>query len=62
MIDFVGQMTMETVDAAIEFGQQLAKNWDGKSYASLRKSVFPELCMAVGLRVDELPVENDGSR
>ncbi|XP_057957403.1 enoyl-CoA delta isomerase 2, peroxisomal-like [Malania oleifera] len=39
-----------TVEAAVRQGEQLAgRKWDGKVYAEMRKSLYPELCVVLGL-------------
>lgn len=57
MVDSAHGTAEETVDAAVQLAEELGKKrWDGKAYAEIRKSLFPELCGILGLKdVEVLP-------
>ncbi|KAH0658526.1 hypothetical protein KY289_027274 [Solanum tuberosum] len=51
MVDSAHGTAEETVDAAVRLAEELGKKrWDGKVYAEMRKSLFPELCGLLGLK------------
>lgn len=51
MVDSAHPTAEETVDAAVRLGEELGKKcWDGKAYAEIRKSMFPEVCGILGLK------------
>ena len=38
------------LEAAVRLGEQLAqKKWNGKVYAEIRKSMYPDLCAVLGI-------------
>lgn len=50
IIDSVHNSGEATVEAAVRLGEELVKRkWDGKVYADIRKSMYPELCFVLGL-------------
>lgn len=51
LVDSAHPTAEETVDAAVRLAEELGKKrWDGKAYAEIRKSLFPELCGLLGLK------------
>ncbi|CAH8385386.1 unnamed protein product [Eruca vesicaria subsp. sativa] len=51
IVDSAGQDSAEgVVEATVSLGESLAaKRWNGEVYASIRKSLYPEVCAMLGL-------------
>lgn len=55
IIDSVHSNGMETLEAAVRLGEDLSKKkWEGKVYAEMRKSLYPELCGILGLKDEKV--------
>ncbi|CDO99196.1 unnamed protein product [Coffea canephora] len=55
IIDSVHSNGMETLEAAVRLGEDLSKKkWEGKVYAEIRKSLYPELCGILGLKDEKV--------
>jgi enoyl-CoA hydratase/carnithine racemase len=50
IVDSAHDSADSTVDAALRLGEQLAgKKWIGGVYAEIRKSLYPQACLVLGL-------------
>lgn len=55
IVDSVHSNGMEALEAAVRLGEDLSKNkWEGKVYAEIRKSLYPELCGILGLKDEKV--------
>ena len=55
IIESVHSNGMETLEAAVRLGEDLSKKkWEGKVYAEIRKSLYPELCGILGLNDEKV--------
>lgn len=51
-VDAVKGGAEEVVEAAVKMGEEMGnRGWDGNVYREIRKSLYPELCGLLGLKI-----------